>query len=150
MTGPLTACVLDASVAVKAFLDEEGTAEALRLFAAQADDPPLSLHVPDFFFVECANVLWKAVRGFRHPPAKAAEDLEDLLLMELAVVAVRSLLPAAYRIASSYDVSVYDACYVATADALGLPLVTADERLIRRFEGTAHDVRGVVGAPRPS
>ena len=43
----------------------------------------------------------------------------------------------AFDIAIACDVTVYDALYVATAERLDVPFVTADTRLIRRLRGTA-------------
>jgi predicted nucleic acid-binding protein len=34
-------------------------------------------------------------------------------------------------------VTAYDACYVALAARLGVPLVTADQKLVQRLAGTA-------------
>ena len=45
---------------------------------------------------------------------------------------------AAWQLSFELTVSVYDACYVALADLLELPLVTADEKLVRSLEGTRH------------
>ncbi len=38
-------------------------------------------------------------------------------------------------------VTAYDVCYVALANRLGLPLVTADEILWHKLEDTPYDVR---------
>ncbi|HWB47930.1 MAG TPA: type II toxin-antitoxin system VapC family toxin [Stellaceae bacterium] len=51
--------VVDASVAIKWVLDEEGSPIARRLL----DDELLI--APDFLIVECANILWAAVRRNR-------------------------------------------------------------------------------------
>ncbi len=45
------------------------------------------------------------------------------------------------RLAYQHGISAYDATYVALSEARGLPLVTADARLVRALAGTAHDVR---------
>jgi predicted nucleic acid-binding protein len=61
----LTACVLDASVAAKWLLpvsDEPLALEAIALFV-QFSEGKLQLYVPDLFWSEMANVLWKAVAG---------------------------------------------------------------------------------------
>jgi predicted nucleic acid-binding protein len=47
--------VIDASIAIKWVIEEEGTKEALAL-RNQA------LVAPDLLIAECANVLWKKVR----------------------------------------------------------------------------------------
>lgn len=46
--------VLDASVVIKWFVPEEFSAEARRWRAVEG-----ASHVPDFFFVEVTNIVWK-------------------------------------------------------------------------------------------
>jgi predicted nucleic acid-binding protein len=43
---------------------------------------------------------------------------------------------AALPIAVTYDITAYDACYVALAQRLGIPLVTADQKLHGKLAGT--------------
>jgi len=60
----VTRCVLDASVAAKWFLPASGetlTEEALRLLEGYVKGDPQFL-VPDLFWPEFGNILWKAVR----------------------------------------------------------------------------------------
>jgi predicted nucleic acid-binding protein len=38
-------------------------------------------------------------------------------------------------LATERDISVYDATYVVTAQSLGIPLLTADERLVGKLVG---------------
>jgi len=44
-----------------------------------------------------------------------------------------------YRVV--YEITAYDAAYVALSERLSLPLVTADERLVQHLAGTGLDVR---------
>jgi predicted nucleic acid-binding protein len=46
------------------------------------------------------------------------------------------LVAAALPIATTHDVTAYDACYVALAQSLGVPLVTADQKLHAKLAGT--------------
>jgi len=57
MNAPPLAYVVDASVAIKLFVDEQFSERADALFAHLASDPPIHLYVPDLLFVECANIL---------------------------------------------------------------------------------------------
>jgi predicted nucleic acid-binding protein len=47
---------------------------------------------------------------------------------------------AALSIAVSYDITAYDACYIALAQRLGIPLITADQKLQAKMAGTAYAV----------
>jgi predicted nucleic acid-binding protein len=57
MTTPFI-CVVDASVAVKLYLAEPLATEAIALFGLLTA-PVTVFHVPDLFYVECANIFWK-------------------------------------------------------------------------------------------
>ena len=64
-------CVVDASVAIKLFVDEESSEQADKLFEQLASDPPTRFYVPDLLFIECANILWKYVRNYGYPAENA-------------------------------------------------------------------------------
>lgn len=133
MTGD---CVVDASVGIKLFLVEELSDQAHRLFSQLTSDPPARFYVPDLFFVECANILWKYVRRFGYLPENAGQDVADLRALALATVSTADLLEPAFELALTYDITTYDACYAALARQLDLPLVTADAPLARKLQGS--------------
>jgi predicted nucleic acid-binding protein len=138
-------CVVDASVGIKLFLAEPLSEEAHALFAHLNDDPPARLYVPELFFIECANILWKYVRRFDYPAGDALQDIGDLVRLPLQRVSLAVLAEAALAVATQYGSTAYDSAYVALAQRLDLPLVTADEALIQRFAATGLDVRRLVG-----
>ncbi len=90
------------------------------------------LHVPDLFFAECANVLWKYVRRHGYDAATALRNLADLVSLGLLVTPASALVATAFPLAVEEAITVYDALYVALADRLGCALLTADERLVDR------------------
>lgn len=103
------------------------------LFARFVAEDGAELIVPDFFFIECANVFWKWVQRSAYPARDAQEHLNDLAAFELAVIPGQVLAHEALKIALQYKISCYDACYVAAASQLKLPLITADEKLVRQI-----------------
>ncbi len=124
-------CVLDASVAAKWFLPATGeplAQEALQLLGRYARGEMRFL-VPDLFWPEFANILWKAARQGRCSEKTALAALASLKTLELPTVAARSLAEDALRMAVTFDRTVYDCVYVALAVKSNAPLVTADERL---------------------
>jgi len=134
-------CAIDASVGIKLFLVEPLSGRADALFAHLSDDPPARFWVPDLFYIECTKVLWKYVRRFGYPVTAARQDLVDLTGLPMRIVSTAALAEEALGLAVRHGCSAYDAAYVALAQQLRLPLVTADEALVRRFERTEMDVR---------
>ena len=94
----------------------------------------------DFLDIECANVLASTTRHGTIDLPYAEASLGIVAALPLARWPSAAVLQSALRLSCEHDVSVYDACYVALADALGIPVITADDRLVRRLEGTRHAV----------
>lgn len=134
------AFVVDASVGAKLVLKEEDSFRAHAVFRS-ASDGGGSLHVPDHFFVECAQALRRAVRRRDLDLGEAAAVAEALAGLGLESAECRHLAGDALRIAEEASITVYDALYVALADRTGAPLVTADRRLFDALSGTRHRVR---------
>lgn len=115
--------VVDASVLANAVGDdEEAGREARELLRNHR-----TLAAPDLVDVETTAVLrrrWLAgtvtVERFEH----AVDDLVDLPLIRFPTL---RLMHRAFELRA--NVTAYDACYVALAEALGWPLCTADRRL---------------------
>lgn len=102
-------CVVDASVGIKLFLIEDGSEVADRLFVELANSPPSRFYVPDLFFVECGNILWKYVRYFGYDAASARQDIADLQALRLQTISTADLLPLAFDLALQYNLTAYDA-----------------------------------------
>jgi predicted nucleic acid-binding protein len=132
----MTAYVVDASTAVKLYLTEPLVAEAIALFDLLTATPRAEFHVPDLFYAECANIFWKQVRKGTLTAAQVAGFDADLRALPLNRTPTFELTVSALPIATTYDVTAYDACYVALAQRLGIPLVTADQKLHNRLAGT--------------
>jgi len=132
---PPTRYVLDASVAIKLVINEPGSDHAHELLSRVADDPNGRIYVPGLFCAECANVLWKHVRRLRLPASAAERNLSRLLALPVTEVSTRDVAPAALRLAIEHGISAYDATYVAVAEHMVAPLVTADGPLVERFRG---------------
>jgi predicted nucleic acid-binding protein len=137
----MRACVVDASVGIKLFVQEDLSDQADRLFSQLAEDPGARFYVPDLFFVECTNILWKYARNYAYPAESARRDVEDLGALALVSVSTADLIVSALDLALDFGVTAYDGCYAALAQLLDLPLVTADIPLSRKLEGSEVKVR---------
>lgn len=133
--------VVDASVGIKLFINETLTDKANALFALLADEPPILFYVPDLFYVECTNILWKAVNRAGLPAEDAQMFVDQLGKLMLTSVPTEVLISDALALALRQGITAYDACYVVLAAQLGKPLITADEKLLRSLSKTNYDVR---------
>ena len=127
----MTTVVVDASVAAKWVVPEiiePLAAQADRLLRAYAAGT-VHILVPDLFWLEIGNFLWKATRRREIAVEVAQRSLEAMLSRGFPTVPTRSLLPDALKIAADFDRTVYDSAYVALAVATQSELITADERL---------------------
>ena len=127
----MTTCVIDASVAAKWVLPVAGeplAQQAVELLKRYATGD-LRFVVPDLFWAEFANILWKAVRQKRFKAASAEDALHAIRGRNFPTVSSHALLVDAFAIATAFDRAVYDALYVALAITSKSHLITADERL---------------------
>jgi predicted nucleic acid-binding protein len=134
-------CVVDASVGIKLFVNEDLSEAADRLFARLAAQPVPQFYVPDLFYVECTNILWKYVHRFGYSPENARQDVADLRALALVTISTADLVEPALELALAYDITAYDASYVALAQQLDLPLITADALLARKLAGSGVTVQ---------
>ncbi|WP_420462852.1 type II toxin-antitoxin system VapC family toxin [Candidatus Palauibacter sp.] len=115
---------VDASVAVKWFVAEEGRREALKLTGARIDR-----RAPDLMLPECANVIWKKSRSGEIRSAQPFIDQIARLSEAVAFHPGAELVRDAAEIALKAGHSVYDCFYIACARLTDSILVTADRRL---------------------
>jgi predicted nucleic acid-binding protein len=123
--------VLDASVAAKWCLPPAGEMlreEAFRLLDRYAEGE-VHFIVPDLFWAEVANLLWKSVRRERCTNKHAQAALALLQERRFPTAPSLSLLELAFGIAGAFGQTVYDSLYVALAVDAKAQFVTADERL---------------------
>lgn len=121
------ALVIDASIAVKWLIEEEGTPLALAL---RCRIKPIA---PDLLTAECANILWKKVRRGELAQEEALLAARLLQAMEIELAPTRSLLEAATRIAIELDHPAYDCLYLAVTVDRNCRFVTADQRLLGKL-----------------
>lgn len=129
--------VVDASVAVKwlvLFSREPLAGEAQRYLDRRAVGE-IALLVPDLFWLEVANVLWKAARRRMCQPTEAEAALETLKALDLPTLSSAALVTPALSIALQHDRSVYDSVYIALAVRMNAQFVTADEKLANALAG---------------
>ena len=82
---------------------------------------------PDLLRVEVASVLRRHADNGNLTTQQANAAIDDLLAFPITVYPTAPLLRRVWDLRAS--VTAYDACYVALAEAVGYPLLTADRRL---------------------
>ena len=131
--------VIDASVAVKWVVEEDGTSEALMLRRRAR------LIAPELLVAECANILWKKVQRDELSNDEAFLAARLLQAADIEFVSSRSLLETATRLAIELDHPVYDCLYLALAVDRDCRFATADERFVRKVgERSGRPLRGAV------
>ena len=136
----MTSAVVDASVAAKWVLNEAFSEQAALLLGYEA------LHAPSHWRVEAVNAIWGTVYRGHLASADGRERASSLTLAPVIETDVTLLMADAFDIAVAAGVTIYDALYVALAEAREIPLVTADQRLIRRLQGRPGALLQWVGA----
>ena len=125
--------VVDASVAVKWLVEEEGSKSAKRLLDGDYD-----LHAPRLIVSEVANALWRKVRLGEIERGEAGVLAAAVPGMPLRWSDDEHVCADAVRIALTLERPVYDCVYLALGHRLGATLVTADARFANAVAATEH------------
>jgi len=120
------AAVLDASAFVRASVDQKDVA---RHWIAAIDSGESHGLVPDLFYAEVANALSNYVRAGHMRTERGIELVGMAVDLPLTSRSLRELAPTALAISLERGVTVYDAAYVALAEAADAVLITADRSL---------------------
>lgn len=119
----MTAFVVDASVAVKWVVDEEGSTTAASLARHR-------LLAPDLLMVECANALWAKQRRGELDDSEVVERVQALRAVPVDLVPQQELLEEAVALALKLEHPVYDCLYLALAVEQDTALITADRLFV--------------------
>lgn len=130
--------VVDASVALKWYIDESDAALAEAVLARSS-----ALIAPELIVVEVANAAWKAFRRGEIGATQQAWIAEDITSVLDQLTALRPLSARASAIAREIEHPVYDCFYLALSEAENSLLITADGRLLAKVAQTAFAARTV-------
>ena len=139
MTVPLR-CVLNTNVCIKQFIADLLTPKVNQLFD-HLNDPSAEFFIPDLFYIECANTLWKYVKAKLYTAEQVQADITDLKALRFQVTSTKDLMTQAVQIGLDYGITAYDGCYVALSQQISAPLLTLDERLVTSLASSSFDVR---------
>lgn len=118
----MTALVIDASALVAVLIGREQAAAVGGAMAAAGD-----LAAPELVDVEVTSVIRRTLLAGRMGAARADRALQDLIDAPLTRYRHEPLLPRIWGLRD--NLTAYDAAYVALAELLDAPLLTADASL---------------------
>lgn len=116
--------VVDASALVPAIADgtDVGRQRRQRLVGERLD-------APDLILVESLSVIRRQSLTNLLTASQADQAMDDLLALPIIIHPTARLVRRAWELRG--NVTPYDACYIALAEALDCPLLTGDVRLAR-------------------
>ena len=123
--------ILDSSVIAKWFFPEESGQLALKIkddFTANVT----SISAPLSLYWEINNLLKTATKRSRITAKSAVSVYEAFLKLNFIVYSSEELMTKTLKIAIRFDISSYDASYVALAEYLQKPFFTADQKLLSK------------------
>jgi predicted nucleic acid-binding protein len=123
--------VVDASVLTVALADDGGDGDAARARLRGED-----LAAPELLDLEVASVLRRQMAAAALDARRAELALTDLTVMPIQRAPHLPLLARAWELHE--NITMYDAAYIALAEALQAPLLTGDRRLARAPGPTCH------------
>ena len=122
--------VIDASVAFKWFVWEEDTDDALILL-----DQLEFFYVPNIFLLEIDSILTKKVRKRELEIGEAMSKRELYRKLPYRSIGYDEIEDFAFRLATEFSITLFDALYLATTVDYEAILYTADKKL---FNGLAN------------
>ena len=138
------AIVVDASIAMKWYLNDEADVEtAIEVLNAFLRGEVVFI-APDHIRYEVANALWQATRSGRIEDRFGRSSLDECLVCSIPSVADNLLIVDAYEFAVLFGCALYDGLYLALATRESVPLVHADRRL-RNVLGGRFDLELWIG-----
>ena len=137
MSAEAPALVVDASVAVKWHLPDEELSDVAALVLNRFGSGGLELYAPAQirFEVPAAITVAAGGRAPRVTVEQCREAVEEFLALGLTTVDRDSLILGALPLAQRHSIAFYDALYLALAQELDIPLITADRRFYERIRG---------------
>lgn len=125
--------VIDSSIIAKWYLPDERNNQALKI-QQDFSSKTIFISVPLLTFYEVSNILKNAAKSLRISKEKTYQAYEDLLQLDFTVYSSTALFKKALQLAIVFDITSYDASYIALAEYLKVPLFTADEKLIDNID----------------
>ena len=143
--------VVDACVAAKWHLTDEEYADRAATVLTRLNRGQIDLLAPRFIRCGVTSAITLATQ--RTPPRLTFDQgeaaIRDFLNLSIELFDEGDLLLPAYALVRQFGCAIYDAIYVALAQRLGLPFITADYKLFLKV-GQLADVIWIGSYPQTS
>lgn len=97
-------CVIDTNVLLKHFIPDPISTK-VDLLLAHLANPQTSIYIPDLFYIENANVLWKYVRARQLTVEQVQVHVRTIKAFPFKVTPTAELLETALMISIDYGIS---------------------------------------------
>lgn len=133
--------VVDASVALKWFFEDEADVDSARVLLGQWAEGGIGFTVPAHWPLEVLNGIRSAVLKKRVDAKRALEIADDFLKLGIGTTDIGAHSAQIFRTAVDLGRTTYDAAYVVLAERTGLELITGDRRLFNAVHNQKPFVR---------
>jgi predicted nucleic acid-binding protein len=117
--------VVDTSVIIKWFSEEEGTEQALKVRDDHISGAKFIM-APDLMIYELSNAL-RFKPGFDN--AKVGRAIADIFAMQIDLITPsEDLAKRCSNISFRFGITIYDACYLALGELMGIRVLTSDKK----------------------
>jgi predicted nucleic acid-binding protein len=127
--------IVDASVAIKWFLQEEGREEAIDFYKKTKQ-----ILAPDFIIIEMMNILWKKKMRGEITEFHAQKIAESLNNKFDKLMSSKKLSKTAFKLSIELNHSIYDCLYLAMAVDLKAVFISADEKFVNKAIANGFDI----------
>jgi predicted nucleic acid-binding protein len=122
--------ILDANVITKWFITEENSDKALSIQKKYVDRK-IEIIIPSLLYFEVLNTLKYSSLFDKSELKSVGESLEKYGFTISPIKGeIRDLM---IEIAVEYELTIYDAVYVALGEGMGIPFCTNDEKIVKKL-----------------
>ncbi len=126
---------VDASIYASIIVKDESHIKAAQFLEKHQ---PTQLATIDLAYIEALNTLWKHTTIYKRIPAEKYPQLTNHLIKLInqttaTTTNATQLLKEAAKLATKYEITIYDALYVAAAEKHKTKLATLDKKLAKKL-----------------
>jgi len=137
--------VVDSSISLKWWLDDEEFTEEARLLLKKIIDGEIELIIPELWYYEVANGITTAVRRKRITEEDGMMFVEELQSIPASLCEIIPNIKKTYQDAVKYQHAIYDMAYLTVAELENIQFITGDEKLINTVADTKLFVKHISG-----